>query len=100
MHDSAGPHVSPITEPRTDCGWDPCSAKYALRSYWYLLLHGVVAAPAAALFGAARGKVLVFLATRVALGALSAFTEAMLYRFAFAASSISPKVGCSTCKQH
>lgn len=73
---------------RTDCGLGQRSAKYALRSYWYLLLHASAAAPAAALFGAARSKVLVFLATRVTLGAVSAFTEAMLYRCVCVGSSI------------
>jgi Alg9-like mannosyltransferase family len=57
-----------------------CSSQYALRAYVYLLLHAIVAAPAALLFGAEGGKLLVFYATRAALGLVSAATEAMLYR--------------------
>ncbi len=33
-----------------------CSSQYALRSYWYLLLHTGTAAPAAMLFGDGSSK--------------------------------------------
>jgi alpha-1,2-mannosyltransferase len=59
-----------------------CSAQYALRSWLYIILHKVVAAPAAWWFGAAAGKVAVFTATRAVLGMTSAVTEAMLFRYA------------------
>ena len=36
--------------------WSICSAQYALRSYLYLLLHTVVAAPAAVWLGPGRGS--------------------------------------------
>ena len=77
---TVGPAHAKMRSVRLQSYRHSCSAGYALRSYWYLLLHALVAAPAAAVFGATRGKVLVFVATRIALGTASAFTEAMLYR--------------------
>lgn len=60
-----------------------CSASFALRSWLYILLHAVVAAPAAWFQeGALGGKAAVFVCTRTALGAVSAATEALLHRWA------------------
>lgn len=57
------------------------SARFALRPWLYILLHALVAAPAAWLQGGAPGaKVAVFGYMRTALGAASAGTEALLYR--------------------
>eukprot|EP00897_Mesotaenium_endlicherianum_P001191 jgi/Mesen1/11072/ME000099S10512 len=54
------------------------SAEFGLRSYLYLLLHKLVAGPAAFIFGDGSGKVYVFYAVRAALGALSAACDAAL----------------------
>lgn len=54
------------------------SSEFALRSYLYLLLHALVAGPAAWWYGGGPGKVHVFYATRLALGILSAASEAAL----------------------
>ncbi|KAK9814227.1 hypothetical protein WJX72_002581 [[Myrmecia] bisecta] len=56
------------------------SAKFALRPYIYLLLHSVVAAPAASWFGSGTGKLAVFYLTRAALATASAIAETALYR--------------------
>lgn len=57
-----------------------CSSEFALRSWLYIFLHKLVAAPLTWLQGNAAEKVAVFTFTRSALGAVSAGTEAMLYR--------------------
>eukprot|EP00250_Pteridium_aquilinum_P012965 c2104_g1_i1 orf=506-2251(-) len=54
------------------------SSEFALRSYLYLLLHALVAGPAAWWYGEGLDKVHVFYATRLALGILSAGSEAAL----------------------
>ncbi|KAI5078870.1 hypothetical protein GOP47_0006541 [Adiantum capillus-veneris] len=54
------------------------SSEFALRSYLYLLLHALVAGPAAWWFGGGPRKVHVFYATRLALGFISAASEAAL----------------------
>ena len=56
------------------------SAEFAMRAYIYLLLHALVGAPAAALFGAGAGKVAVFYAIKVALALVAAITDWWLYR--------------------
>ncbi|MCO5587878.1 hypothetical protein L7F22_041830 [Adiantum nelumboides] len=53
-------------------------SEFALRSYLYLLLHALVAGPAAWWYGGGPGKVHVFYATRLALGIFSAASEAAL----------------------
>lgn len=69
-----------------------CSAQFALRAWIYILLHAVVGAPAAALFGTGIGKQSVFLTVRAALAFLSAATEALLFRWACKCC-----VGCQRC---
>lgn len=54
------------------------SSEFALRSYLYLLLHALVAGPASWWYGGGLGKVHVFYATRLALGIISAGSEAAL----------------------
>ncbi|KAH7331694.1 hypothetical protein KP509_20G046700 [Ceratopteris richardii] len=54
------------------------SSEFALRSYFYLLLHALVAGPAAWWYGEGPGKVHVFFTTRLALGIISAASEAAL----------------------
>ena len=44
-------------------GWSPCSSQFALRSYWYLIMHNFVAGPAAIWFGDGKG---VYLHSRAA----------------------------------
>lgn len=56
------------------------SGQFALRSWLYILLHGLVALPATWLHGAAAGKVAVFVSTRAAMGLASAATETLLFR--------------------
>ncbi len=60
----------------------PGSPQFALRSYLYVLLHALVAAPAAAVFGAAAGKRATFHVVRAVLGAACAASEAALCRAA------------------
>lgn len=55
-------------------------AQYALRSYLYIVLHAVVAAPLGLVFGAEHGKIGVFYTTRVLLGIMCAVTEVALYK--------------------
>lgn len=54
------------------------SAEFGLRSYLYLLLHGVIAFPASLVFGDGPGKVYTFLAVRLGLALVSALSEAWL----------------------
>lgn len=54
------------------------SSEFALRSYLYLLFHTLVAGPASWWFGEGLGKVHVFYTVRLALGILSAVSEAAL----------------------
>lgn len=54
------------------------SSEFALRSYLYLLLHALLAGPATWWYGGGPGKVHVFYTTRLALGILSAGSEAAL----------------------
>lgn len=56
------------------------SAEFALRSWWYLLLHAAVGGPAAWLFGEQKGKLAVFYLIRAAFAGASALTEWWLYR--------------------
>lgn len=56
------------------------SAQYALRSWWYLLLHAIVASPVALFLGNQRGKIVVFYFVKCALGSASAFSEWLLLR--------------------
>lgn len=58
----------------------PRSPQFALRSYLYLLLHALFAAPASLALGADGGKRLVFHALRAVLGAACAAAEAALCR--------------------
>ena len=58
------------------------SSRFALRSWLYILLHWLVAAPAAWWYGAGAGKVAVFVTTRAALGLVSALAETLLFRCA------------------
>ena len=69
----SGTHIPP-THPAP-----PCSPQFALRPYAYLLLHAIVAGPAALLAGPGRGKATVWYVTRGALGAASAAAETALY---------------------
>ncbi|GJP56522.1 hypothetical protein CLOM_g15586 [Closterium sp. NIES-68] len=57
--------------------WEYSSA-FALRSYLYLVLHALVALPVTLIFGNGIGKLNAFYAVRLALGALSAASEASL----------------------
>lgn len=54
------------------------SSEFALRSYLYLLVHALVAGPASWWFGQGPGKVHVFYIVRLALGIVSAASEATL----------------------
>lgn len=54
------------------------SSEFALRSYLYLLLHAAVGGPSFWFYGAGFSKVQVFFTLRLALGFLSAVTEATL----------------------
>ncbi|KAK9862164.1 hypothetical protein WJX84_007027 [Apatococcus fuscideae] len=56
------------------------SSQYALRSYWYLLLHTGTLAPATVLLGDAEGKRMAFFLTRAGLGFISAVVETALFR--------------------
>jgi alpha-1,2-mannosyltransferase len=56
------------------------SAEFALRSYWYLLLHAAIGAPATWLFGNEKGKLATFYLIRAFLAAASALTEWWLYK--------------------
>ena len=56
------------------------SAAFALRSWWYLLLHKAIAVPGALLLGDERGKLAVFYLIRTTLCSVSAVSEWMLYR--------------------
>jgi alpha-1,2-mannosyltransferase len=56
------------------------SAEFALRSWWYLLLHAAIGAPATWLFGSEKGKITVFYIIRAALAIGSAVTEWWLYK--------------------
>ena len=58
----------------------PRSPQFALRSYLYLLLHALFAAPASFVFGADSGKRLTFHALRGVLGVACALAEAALCR--------------------
>ncbi|KAG7673727.1 hypothetical protein Ndes2437B_g01890 [Nannochloris sp. 'desiccata'] len=56
------------------------SAEFALRSWWYLLLHAAIGSPAAWLFGNEQGKIAIFYIIRAALAAASTLTEWWLYK--------------------
>lgn len=55
------------------------SAAFALRSWWYLLLHALAGWPVAAVVGSAHGKIVVFYAIKATLAIVSALTEWFLY---------------------
>ncbi|CAL5219251.1 g1047 [Coccomyxa viridis] len=59
--------------------WEYSSA-YALRSYLYLLVHTLIAGPAALWLGAGPGKAAVFYIVRMALATISAYAEMQLVR--------------------
>ena len=56
------------------------SPQYALRSYLYIILHWVFAAPLSWVFGSAVYKVLVFYGLRCVFATISATLEMRLYR--------------------
>lgn len=55
-------------------------SQFALRSYLYIVLHAVVAAPVGLVFGAEHGKIAVFYTTRILLGIVCALAEVALYK--------------------
>ena len=56
------------------------SAEFALRSWWYLLLHALAGAPVVSLVDARKGKLAVFFAIRVVFAIISTLTEWWLYK--------------------
>ena len=56
------------------------SPQYALRSYLYIILHWIFAAPLSWIFGSAVYKVLVFYGVRCVFAVISAILEMQLYR--------------------
>ena len=55
------------------------SAEFALRSWWYILLHALIGRPFAYLFGPNKGKIIVMYAIKMVLALFSAFSEWYLY---------------------
>lgn len=51
------------------------SAAFALRSWWYILIHAVVGWPLSFIFGSGSGKVVVFYGIKIGLAVVSALAE-------------------------
>lgn len=56
------------------------SAAFALRSWWYILLHGLFGAPLVVVLGPSKGKILVWYGIKLGLSTLSGLSEWYLYR--------------------